>query len=247
MKLRPSVCLAALLATALLANATDAEAQRRRRRRRRARGPGTLVIRTDVEGAEVMVDEETVGYTPVDPVTLEAGQHTVRVRRPGFTEFDDVVQIEPGRDLALDVPLIALAMIVTVRSDPDEARVFVDGTFRGDTPIELELPDGDHSLRVTYPRYQEVVREIHARAGQTDLIEVDLEPIPEELLNPPEPEWYEEPLTWILVGAGALVVAAAIVTIAVFATQTDPRTEFCGEDLMMCDVTVQITGENWRF
>ena len=125
---RLSVLVALALAFVTLVLATSVDAQRRRRRR--PPEPGTLVVRTDVEGAEVLIDEETVGFTPLDPQTLEPGQHTVRVRRPGYTEFDDVVEIEPGAEAVVDVPLIALAMIVTVRSEPDEARVFVDGTFR---------------------------------------------------------------------------------------------------------------------
>lgn len=244
MTLRPAVWISALLVTVILASAVTADAQRRRRRR--ARGPATLIIRTDVEGAEVIIDEETVGFTPVDPQTLEPGQHTVRVRRPGFTEFDDVVSLEAGQESTLDVPLIALAMIVTVRSTPDEARVFVDGTFRGNTPIELELADGDHSLRVVAPLYQEEIREVTARAGETDLFEFELERIPEELLNPPDPEWYEEPLPWILVGAGALVVAAAIVVITYFATQTQPIEDHCGVMDNPC-IELTVMEPPWRF
>ncbi len=242
MTVRPLALVCVAVAVSLLASA-PAEAQRRRRRRA---GPGTLVLRTDVEGAEVIIDEEPVGYTPLDPQTLPAGQHTVRVRRPGFTEFDDVVTIESNRDTELDVPLIALAMIVTVRSSPDEARVFVDGSFRGTAPIELELTDGEHEIRATLPRYQEVVRTINARPGQTELVELTLEPIPEELLNPPDPEWYEEPLTWVLVGAGALVVAAAIVLVAIFATQSNAVDSFCpmpGD----CLELPAITSPTWRF
>lgn len=245
MRLRPAVWVSAVVLTTLLASSVTVEAQRRRRRRR-ARGPATLTIQTTVEGAEVIIDEETVGFTPVDPQTLEPGQHTVRVRRPGFTEFDDVVNLDAGQELTLDVPLIALAMIATVRSTPDGARVFVDGTFRGNTPIELELPDGDHSVRVVAPLYMEQIREVSARAGETDLIEFELERIPEELLNPPDPEWYEEPLTWILVGAGALVVAAVVVIVAVVLSQAQPFEDTCGAMGEEC-VVLTVTEPPWRF
>ena len=41
---------------------------------------------------------------------------------------------------------------VTVRSLPSGAHVFVDSVFSGVTPLErLQLPAGDHELRVFYP------------------------------------------------------------------------------------------------
>ncbi|MGE0791836.1 MAG: PEGA domain-containing protein [Sandaracinaceae bacterium] len=236
--------IAAMTMLSLALAPSHADAQRRRGQGGR---PGTLVIRADVEGAEIFVDEESRGVTPVDPISLPAGRHTVRARRPGYTEFDDVVQITANRETELDVPMIALAMVVTVRSTPEEARVFVDDSFRGNTPIELELSEGNHQLRVTAPGHMPLEREVVARPGQTELMELTLEPVPEELLHPDPPEWYEEPLTWILVGAGAAVVAAAIIVIAVLATQTDQLTDFCGENGMLCDAQVMIAAPIWRF
>lgn len=223
------------LGAVLLISAADADAQRRRRRRRAQRqSPGTLVIQSQMEGAEVLVDEETVGFTPLDPVSLSAGSHTIRVRRPGYTEFTDVIDVEPGQRIELPIDLMALAMVLTVRSDPDEARVFVDGTFRGNTPIELELIEGEHSIRVTAPRYHEQLRTITAAAGQIDAIDVELEPLPEDLLTARTPEWYEEPVTWIAVGAGALAVAIIIVVTAVVLSEPDRHQIVCGADLSEC-------------
>lgn len=197
-----------------------------------------------LDGAEVLVDEETVGFTPLDPLELSVGTHTVRVRRPGYTEFDGVVEIRRRAETRLPVDLIALAMVLTVRSTPEEARVFVDGTFRGTTPIELELVEGEHSLRITSPRHHESIREITARAGETDLLSVELEAIPEELLTPPTPEWYEEPLTWVAVGGGAVVLAVVIIVTAVLTTQGRPLNGFCGESEERCAI---VSRPAWTF
>ena len=220
---------------------TTADAQRRRRR---ARGPGSLVIQSTVEGAEVLVDEDSRGFTPIEPLSLAPGEHTVRVRRPGYTEFDDVVTIAPGRTLEVEVDLIALAMVVTVRSNPDEARVFVDGTFRGQTPIELELVDGEHTLRVAAPRYHADERTITARPGETELIDVTLEEVPEELLNPRAPEWYEEPLPWILIGSGVAALAVVTIVLVLVLTEGTPLQGFCGADETGCDLVVR---PGWEF
>lgn len=203
--------------------ADRAEAQRGRR-------PGRLSIQTMVAGAEVLVDEESVGTTPIEePISLPAGEHTVRVRRPGFTEFSEVVQIRPGETTEVMVDIMALAMVLTVRSTPEEARVFVDGTFRGTTPIELELVEGEHSVRLTHPTHREMVREVTAVAGQTQALDLTLEAIPEsELRAAQTTEWYEEPIVWISVGGGAVALAVVIVLIAVFAPGGSQINDYCG-------------------
>jgi hypothetical protein len=202
----------------------------------RGRRPGRLVIQTSSPDAEVLVDEESVGTTPIeDPIELAPGEHTVRVRRPGYTEFSDVVRIRPNETTELAVDLMALAMVLTVRSTPEEARVFVDGTFRGTTPIELELVEGDHSVRVTHPTHRETIREVTAVAGQTQLLDLTLEAIPQaELRAAQTTEWYEEPVVWISIAGGAVALAVVIVLIAVFAPGGSQINDFCGGDMESC-------------
>lgn len=238
-----SVLVVASLVGLMLGAATEARAQRGRRT---PRGPGSIIINSTVDGAEVLIDEESVGFTPLeDPLEVDPGAHTVRVRRAGYTEYDGVVSVTTGQRSTVEVDMIALGMVLTVRSTPDEARVFIDGTFRGTTPVELELNEGEHSLRVTSPRFHESVQQVTARAGQTDLISVELEAIPEEMLTARPIEWYEEPLTWILIGGGAIVVAAAIIAIAILTAQSSPINDFCGEGDELCDIVGRPT--TWSF
>ncbi|MBX3270066.1 MAG: PEGA domain-containing protein [Sandaracinaceae bacterium] len=221
--------LVALAAVALvLTSAAEAGAQRRPRPPASS-APGSLVIDATIEGAEVLVDEESVGYTPLEaPVQLAPGSHTVRVRRGGYTEFGTVVEIRAGERATIEVDMMPLAMVLTVRSTPEEASVFVDGTFRGSTPIEIELAEGEHSVRVTAPRHHEAIREVTARPGQTELLSVDLELLPPELLEARPTEWFEEPLTWILIGAGVAVVTVAVIILVVVLTEPSQAASFCG-------------------
>jgi len=233
-----TAALALAMVGLLLASAADAEAQRRRRRRQPT-GPGTLVVTSMVEGAEVLIDEESVGFTPLEAIQLAPGSHTLRVRRGGYTEFASVIEIVSGQTNNVEVDMMALAMVLTVRTDPDEASVFVDGTFRGTSPLELELNEGDHSIRVTAPRHHEAIREVSARAGETELLSVDLEPLPQEMLEPRAAEWFEEPVTWIAIGGGVALLTVALVLIVYFATLPNELEDFCNP---MCDTNVDVMG-----
>lgn len=227
-----SSVVALLALSALAASPETAEAQRRRRRR----GPATLVIQTTLRGAEVLVDEEIVGVTPLeDPIRLTPGSHTIRVRKPGYTEYTDVVRARPGQRIELPVDLFALSMVLTVRTDPEEARVFVDGTFRGTTPIEIELIEGERSIRITHPTHREVIRQVVAAAGQTEVLDLTLEPLPPSEVGSPGAEWYEDPFVWVGVGAGAAVVAIAIVVLAVVLGQGGSQIDaFCPPESSNC-------------
>lgn len=54
---------------------------------------------------------------------------------------------------------------VTVTSTPDSADVFVDGTFKGNTPSTLKLTPGKHMVKVTSAGYKDWEREIDVSAG----------------------------------------------------------------------------------
>lgn len=58
---------------------------------------GTLRISSTVEGADVSVDEDAIGTSPVAaPLTLPEGTHRVEVEREGYIPFRSDVQITPG-------------------------------------------------------------------------------------------------------------------------------------------------------
>jgi hypothetical protein len=114
MRALSAVCafLAATLAMQLALAPTELHAQRRRgrdtARQQPAAQPTRLVFDMLPDGAEVLVDEATVGVGPLGPVDTTPGEHTVRVRLQGFTEYTDVVNIERGQELHVPVDLIPL-------------------------------------------------------------------------------------------------------------------------------------------
>jgi hypothetical protein len=217
-----------------LAVATNAEAQRRRRPEPPPPAApvvttGTLVVTVMQEGAEVYVDEQLIGTSPVAPQTLNAGSHTVRVRMPGFSEYSDVITVEAGGVADMPVELFALSEALSITSTPEGAHVFIDGNFMGQTPVEVDLVDGVHSIRVTLHGYEEVVREVTAQSGHHDEIALTMTAIPEDQLR--SPEWYEEPVTWIAIGGG-VVAAVAIIVVVVLTTQGgggSPTDAFCAQ------------------
>lgn len=219
---------ALVVASSALAPA-GVEAQRRRgrdthRQQQATAQPTQLIFDMLPDGAEVLVDEGSVGVGPLGPVPVEPGEHAVRVRLQGFTEYTDVVTIQRGEELHVPVDLIPLAHVLAVTTTPTGARLFVDDRFAGETPTDVELVDGEHALRLSLRGYEDVLRTIQAVAGQRDTWSVELVALPEQA----PPQWYEDPIVWVVAGASVVAVTILAIVIAVVAQPSPSQLDaFC--------------------
>jgi serine/threonine-protein kinase len=62
--------------------------------------PGRLFVSSRPWG-QLYVDEKLIGPTPKAAVTIPAGQHLVRIARPGFRTVERSITVEPGADVRL--------------------------------------------------------------------------------------------------------------------------------------------------
>jgi hypothetical protein len=68
---------------------------------------GRLILEVDVAGAEVAVDGEISGRSPLgaDPIYVEPGQRVVRVQKDGYDLYEQTQSFEPDRVIRLKVSL----------------------------------------------------------------------------------------------------------------------------------------------
>ncbi len=132
--------------------------------------PGRLLVRSTPSGAEVFVNGERRGVSPLAIRDLPLGAYAVRVGRAGFEPAQQRVVLEAGRPArALEVTLVRLAPAAAassparaatasgtllVESRPAGARVFVDGVDVGRTPVTVPATSaGDHAVRIELAGY----------------------------------------------------------------------------------------------
>lgn len=112
--------------------------------------PGRLVVdnRAGVE-AQVELDGQLVGPTPTGELSLEPGQHTIRMTTERYQDFEASVEIE-GRNVlqTFDAELIPAWADVTVTTTPAGATIYVDEVDLGKTPATVQLMSGLHELLV---------------------------------------------------------------------------------------------------
>jgi hypothetical protein len=124
------------------------------------RGQGAAHLQSTPAGAEILLDQDLQtlhGTTPHD-LTLNAGQHTVRFRKAHYRDTDwEPIVIPAGGSVEFARSLQPVgdprSYGLTVASDPQDADIYVDGRFRGRTPLELRVSGGLHMIEVKKSGY----------------------------------------------------------------------------------------------
>jgi formylglycine-generating enzyme required for sulfatase activity len=110
--------------------------------------PGLITLRTGPEvNADVLLDGESLGRTPLVDVEIVPGEHELEFAAPRFIPMTRALSVAGGHEKqALSVTLTPNWAPVTLVTEPPGAEVFVDGQLRGATPIRLELDAGERAL-----------------------------------------------------------------------------------------------------
>jgi hypothetical protein len=112
--------------------------------------PATLTVTTRPEGAQVSLDGEPRGVTPLT-LSVPPGEHQLRVR-VGSQERVLSLTAAPGADIARDFELVAPVAAtggLSVVTDPPGAQVTIDGRHSGASPVNVDaLAVGDHTIAI---------------------------------------------------------------------------------------------------
>ncbi|GAB6135202.1 hypothetical protein JCM16307_07510 [Thermococcus prieurii] len=75
------------------------------------------------------------------------------------------------------VPLPNVRVTLKIKSFPSNARVFVDGSYKGNTPLTLELEEGTYSIAIEKIGYTRWTSTVKLLAGETKTLNVTLEKV----------------------------------------------------------------------
>jgi hypothetical protein len=114
---------------------------------RAAPANGTLVVQSNPPGVQVFVDGVDRGVTPAR-VALPPGAHILELRGNGVPRVIPLT-VSAGAEVSqyLEFAETPATGQLSVQSDPAGARVFVDGSERGVTPLVVtDLAPGEHAV-----------------------------------------------------------------------------------------------------
>ena len=133
----------------------------------RAPRPAVVDVRSTsgdtATGGQLLVDGVVTGSVP-GRAELPAGRHVIEVKKAGWKDFRDTVDVTEGETRTMVVNLEAELKkgAILVTADVSGADVYVDGTRRDAAPTLIpDLPEGDHTVEVRkdpLPAFRQVVR-----------------------------------------------------------------------------------------
>jgi len=139
---------------------------------------GQMQFNSVPEGADLHVDGELIGKTPLTTEILETGSD-VRLSLFGYKTWQKELSMTAGQTESYPaIELMVADGLIDISSTPKGAGVTVDDEFRGNTPLTVPLsPLGDHRVELFLEGYKKAVRTLSVEPEKRTSMAVELSPI----------------------------------------------------------------------
>ena len=108
--------------------------------------------------------------------SVPVGNHTIEISADKYYDYYETVTIEANKSTYVDAFLEEKPGSIYVESSPSGAQVYVDGSYQGDTPLEIpNVKRGTYALTVTYSGYYDKVRYVEVYPDETTIETVYLQ------------------------------------------------------------------------
>ncbi len=136
---------------------------------------GSLRITSTPSGATIYLDGRATGQTPRLIRDLAAGRHEIRIEQAGHARYTGTATVEAGQTQLVEATLVALQGTLGIQARP-WGDIYVDDQLirRGaDFRQAIELPAGQHRLRIVNSEQGTWERTVTLQAGQARDVVVD--------------------------------------------------------------------------
>ncbi|MBF2052325.1 MAG: PEGA domain-containing protein [Candidatus Sericytochromatia bacterium] len=140
---------------------------------------GQLRIDSTPSGAEVVLNQQLMGRTPLHLPQVIAGEHTLLLRQANYQVNQQKIQVKPSQVAAFNLALLEERRggSLNVHITPPGAQVAINGKSHGPAPLVLDaLPPGLHQVTVSHPDYHSQLHTVMVAAGQVKNFETRLLP-----------------------------------------------------------------------
>ena len=126
---------------------------------------GVLELASVPAGANVTLDGEFLGQTPLQLELVPDRAHQLAVFKPGYRRHSSTVQLAAAARDSQTITLKAQLGEVRFEISPANATLKIDGQVRGQGSQTLSLPAFEHSVEISLPGYATVRRKVTPRPG----------------------------------------------------------------------------------
>ncbi len=126
---------------------------------------GSLIVKTDPDGATVFVDGKNYGLTPIEIKDLEIGDHEIVISKEGYAQIIKKIDIRK-ETVTIEEILIEAISEIFINTNPKGAKVIINGKEMGVTPLTLkDINPGRYIITFKAIGYEEMTKSIEVKEG----------------------------------------------------------------------------------
>lgn len=103
----------------------------------RTAATGSIKLASTPSGAKVWMEKIYKGKTPLTIKNLSEGDYTLTLVKEGYIKARKTIYVKNKQTTAVSVDMPSSMGTLAIESDPAGAKVYVDGIYYGETPIDL--------------------------------------------------------------------------------------------------------------
>ncbi|HHE37847.1 MAG TPA: PEGA domain-containing protein, partial [Candidatus Cloacimonetes bacterium] len=151
--------------------------------------PGFIDISSEPAGAEIFIDDQKMGVTPIY-IELTAGEHKLTLRKSFYYTYNGTFELAERETKTLPkIDMKPKFGYYEVTSNPSGANFYLDNKLLGKTPVNRKkIESGTHLLKIEYELYHPEEKDFVINDGDDEKFEFDLKPAFGELILNSQPE-----------------------------------------------------------
>ena len=107
---------------------------------------GALNVNTTPDEATVYLDDVKIGETPMIKNNVLIGEHSLKFEKQGCAPLTKTVNVVENQMLTVNEKLVT-GREITISSDKNGDKIYVDGKYLGDSPLKATLGFGQHEVK----------------------------------------------------------------------------------------------------
>ncbi len=144
---------------------------------------GSIRVTSSPSSAAIYLNGQYKGVTPLTIPDLSPGTYSLEAEHQGYQSDSSTVTVRSGQQSSIQFTLTPIEQYgsIKVTSSPSGAYVYMDGKYRGQTPLTLtSVSAGKHAIELDLAGYYDWTSALSVSPGVTSSISAHLSPIPSE-------------------------------------------------------------------
>jgi len=133
-----------------------------------------LTVYSTPEGAYVYLNGTLIGTTPIENYQLAPGTYALQVSKEGYKDYKTTISVSGGETKIVNANLEILNGTLKVSSEPPGAEVYVNGSYKGTTPLVLDLYPDEYTVEIKKEGYNPYSEKVTVKPGQMTSITATL-------------------------------------------------------------------------